>query len=327
MSQPVPEPPTAAPEAAPLPMRAEPAMTAGEAAFAVLRAQYRAMRDEEAAVLGGENGEAPHRMHAAIRRLRTALAVFHSALPVRAAAHRERLDQLGSALAAVRDIDVQLEQIAAWAAAASAGERDALDAVRAALDERRGKARQRVLVVSSSARWRRSLESLERFLASGPLQRSPAARVPILDLAPVILEQEYRDLVQIADPIEPDAPAEALQALRGRCERLGDTVEFFAPLYGKAARRYLKPLVAAQDLLGDHHDTVVAAATLHDVALDRKRRLAPAQLMTLGALVERSQKWASAARELLPDRYRKVTGRRWRKLIAAAQSASADRSS
>ena len=209
------------------------ATAAGEFAFTLMRAQYRAMRESESLVRGRDDPKGVHDLRVAVRRLRTALVLFDKALPARAAGYRERLGRFGSGLGALRDLDVLLGQNATWAASALATERDTLDTVGALLDHRRSAARQRVVSALCSAASRRLFESLERFLASGPQKRSAAARRPILDLAPELLGRAYRKLVTIGDHIGPEAPPEALHALRIRIKRLRYAVEFFEPFYGK----------------------------------------------------------------------------------------------
>jgi CHAD domain-containing protein len=297
--------------------------TAGGLAFAILRGQYGLMRAHEPEVEHADDSETLHRLRVDIRRLRAALALFADALPVRAAAHRERLGEIGGMFGAVRDLDIQLEQVTRWTATAPAAERGALELVAEVLDERRRRARRRAIVAFSTKRTRRSLEGFERFLAAGPPRRSSTARTPVVEFAPEVLVHEHRKLLAIGDAIGPESDAEALHALRIRCKRLRYGVEFFEPWYGKAARAYGRRLMALQDLLGTHQDAIVAAATLREIGLDPDRRVGAAELMTIGAQAERCLLRARRARRRLPGPYARVSGRRWRRLLRAAEKARA----
>ena len=85
----------------------------GELAFAVLRRQLAVLRAKEPGTRLGEDPEELHDMRVATRRLRAALSLFEGVLPVRAQVFREELGWLGRLLGAVRDLDVQLQGLAA----------------------------------------------------------------------------------------------------------------------------------------------------------------------------------------------------------------------
>jgi CHAD domain-containing protein len=242
--------------------------------------------------------------------------VFEEALPARAPRLRQELGWLGSLLGAVRDLDVQLERIGAWSAAAEPAEREALDVVTAVLDDRRTKARARLVAAMDSRRLVRLTSSLERFLRNG---RSPSAHVAILEAAPEVVAHGYRKVVAIGDHIKGGSPPQALHALRIRTKRLRYTVEFIEPIYSKPARTYAKRLIALQDVLGAHQDDVVAIATLRDIALDPPQKITSPTVFALGMLAERYRADATQARARFPKRYREITGARWRKVRRAME--------
>ena len=291
----------------------------GDVAFAVMRAHVAAMVRREPGVRYGNDAEDLHQMRVSIRRVRAAMVVFEEALPARAPRLRQELGWLGSLLGAVRDLDVQLEQIGAWSAAAEPAEREALDVVTAVLDERRTKARARLVAAMDSRRLVRLTSSLERFLTNGPVKRSPSAHVPILEAAPEVVALGYRKVVAIGDHIKEGSPPQALHALRIRTKRLRYTVEFIEPIYRKPARAYAKRLIALQDVLGAHQDDVVAIATLRDIALDPPQKITSPTVFALGMLAERYRADATQARARFPKRYRDVTGTRWRKVRRAME--------
>ena len=298
-------------------MEIDPAMGVGDVAFAVMRAQFAVVLEREPGVRYGNDPEDLHQMRVAIRRVRAAMVVFEEALPARAPHLRRELKWLGSLLGAVRDLDVQLAQTGEWSAAADPAEREALDLMTAVLDNRRTKARTRLKTAMDSRRLIRLNGSMEKFLIHGPVKRSAAAHIPILEAAPDVVAQGYRKVVSIGDHISDSSPAQELHALRIRAKRLRYTVEFIEPIYGKPARAYAKRLVALQDILGTHQDDVVAVSTLRDIAIDPPVRVGPPIVLVLGMLAERYRTGAAAARGRFPKRYRRVTGDRWRRLMRA----------
>jgi triphosphatase len=301
------------------PTTVDPTLGAGDVAFAVMRAHFTAMLRREPGVRYGNDAEDLHQMRVSIRRVRAAMVVFEEALPARAPRLRQELGWLGSLLGAVRDLDVQLAQIGAWSAAADPAEREALDVVTTVLDERRTKARAKLVEAMDSRRLIRLNSSMESFLKHGPIKRSHSAHVPILEAAPEVVAHGYRKVVAIGDHIGEGSPPQALHALRIRAKRLRYTVEFLEPIYKKPARAYAKRLIALQDVLGKHQDDVVAIGTLREIALDPPQKIGPAIVFALGTLAERYRHDASAARARFPKRYRGIIGDRWRKLRRAME--------
>src|SRR5262245_51331184 len=116
-------------------------LSTGEVAFAVLRRQFRALLAKEPGTRLGDDPEDLPDMRVATRRLRAAIALFEPALPVRVARLREEIGWLGGVLGAVRDLDVQLEQQAEWAAERPERERQALDPLREVIERARSRAR------------------------------------------------------------------------------------------------------------------------------------------------------------------------------------------
>lgn len=311
---PEPEEPTAAeverPHAAEL---GSPQALTGDVAYGLMCAQADLMHAHAPAVERADEPEALHELRVDIRRLRAALALFAEALPRTAAAHRERLGSLGSMLGAVRDLDVQAGRVAVWIAN-EAADRSTLELLASTLEECRHAARRRAVAALASKRAARVFASLDAFLQRGPLKRSSVAHTPLAELAPDLIREEHRKMVAVGDSLGPDAQPDALHALRIRCKRVRYAVEFFEPWHTKAARAYLRRLVALQDLLGQHQDAVVAAASIRQIGLDAGRRVSSDQLLTLGMLVERCREEARAAHRALPRVYARVSGRRWRRL-------------
>ena len=297
----------------------DPTLGAGDVAFAVMRAHFTAMLRREPGVRYGNDAEDLHQMRVSIRRVRAAMVVFEEALPARAPRLRQELGWIGKLLGAVRDLDVQLEQIGVWSAAAEPPEREALDVVAAVLDDRRTKARTKLVAAMDSRRLIRLNTSLEKFLVHGPVKRSHTAHVPILEAGPEVVAHGYRKVVAIGDHIKDNSPPQALHALRIRAKRLRYTVEFLEPIYHKQARAYAKRLVALQDVLGRHQDDVVALSTLREIALDPPQKIGPAIVFALGTLAERYRADAAQARERFPKRYKGITSDRWRKLRRAME--------
>jgi CHAD domain-containing protein len=88
-------------------------------------------------------------------------------------------------------------------------------------------------------------------------------------------EETLRDLVRApwkhlrnaVDDLPDPAPDPALHQVRIRAKRARYAAEVVGPAFGKDARKFAKAITDLQDVLGEHQDSVVAAAWLRTNAL------------------------------------------------------------
>jgi CHAD domain-containing protein len=286
--------------------------TLGETAFATLRAQFAVFVEKEAGTRLGDDPEQLHDMRVASRRLRAAMRLFESALPPRLLELREDLADVAAALGEVRDLDVQLERFAEWAA------RDPRLAA-AVLDPRhRVEARRRMLALLDSARYRTFRRRFAAALRRGPVRGDPAASTPILAAAPDLVFARRKKVRKAAKRIDFESPPAAYHALRILCKRLRYALEFLAGVYGRPAEDFAKRIADVQDLLGRHQDASVAIGLVEGV-LDRGDALPPATAFAMGVAAERSRQEAAGLRRLFPRVYERTKGRPWRRLERAME--------
>lgn len=210
----------------------------------------------------GEDAEFVHDMRVASRRIRATMSAFDPYLPLPVRRLRPEMGWLTGALGEVRDLDVQLDQLAGWRASLPGLPPSALDQLEAALRSRRERARKRMLVALDS---RRHDRLVERFIAA--LRRDiprtvPAARVPVLAVAPKLVEKRYRRVRRLGDLITPQSPPGDYHALRIEAKKLRYACEFAAPLYDRPAADFALRVTALQDVLGEHQDADVAVQHL-----------------------------------------------------------------
>lgn len=295
-------------------LEADDSSTVGELAFAVMRRQFEAMLAQEPGSRLGEDPEAVHDMRVAGRRLRAALSLFRDALPARAGRLRVELGWVAGGLGAVRDLDVQLEQLGEWRAGAEVEEAAALDAVVGVVRRRRVAARREMLRALDSRRYDRLVAGFTEFLQRGPSVRSPAARRPALEAVPPLIERRYRRFRKRGDGIRSSSDPAAYHRLRIRGKRLRYALEFVKPLYPAHVDDLVRALVQVQDTLGLHQDAEVAVAHLRDLVNESGPDLPPAAVFALGRVTERYVQQARGLRDGFPTVYRGVRGRPWKDL-------------
>jgi CHAD domain-containing protein len=290
-------------------------LATGEAAFAILRRQFAAFQSHEAGSRLGEDPEEVHDMRVAARRLRAALQLFEDALPGDAQRLRDELGWAAGALGAVRDLDVQLEQAAAWLAESPPEDRDALDALRRVLQDRRAVARRSMLRALDSPRYDRLVADFTSMLQRGPLPESPTATLPVLAVAPDLLERRYKKVRKLGDGITGDSAPAEYHELRIQCKRLRYALEFFEPLYRKPVRDLVPSIIAVQDVLGRHQDAEVAIGQLRELTTGTGRRLPAEAAFVAGGIARWYEERAAAERAAFPKVYRQLKNNKgWNKL-------------
>jgi CHAD domain-containing protein len=284
----------------------------GRAALAVLRRHFVVLLAKEPGTRLGDDPEELHDMRVAGRRLRAALSLFADVLPPSAASFGDDLRWLGRALGAVRDFDVQLEQLDGWLAQLPEPDREALAAVRALLETDRAAAREAMLSDLDSRRYEVFVGRFGRMLRVARGRRSGPASLPALVVAPSLIEDRFAALRAAAEQIAGDSPASDYHRLRIRCKRLRYALEFLADLYPGQTRRLTKRLVALQDVLGLHQDADVAIERLRALAATRGTELPPEAIFAMGELAERYRRRAVELRARVPQAYARVGGKAWK---------------
>lgn len=205
----------------------------------------------------GEGVEALHDMRVACRRLRALLRCFTDAFPARRARELTNdLRWLGRSLGTVRDVDVQLERLAAEHASLRKPQRAAIAPYAGALRRLRTSRRPALLAQLNGARYLRLLRRLE---ACVDAETEPPDSTSLAAAGRRAIRKSSRRLHKRARAIGHQPSAEDLHAVRILAKRLRYACEFVQPLTGSAGARFIKRLVKLQDLLGAHNDAIVAA--------------------------------------------------------------------
>ena len=237
-----------------------------DAGPACLAAYLRAQRDavvENDPGVRAEDADAVHDMRVAIRRLRATLRTYRPVFDrTRTEPLRDELHWLAGLLGPVRDADVLRDRIAEQV---DGSVRQRVLA-RVAVDQARARAALAAALDGDRyATVRRSLDALSTDESvAGTRERATTER----------LRKGARKALRRADQRLDSALAATedrdagLHQARKAYKRARYAAELVTPLVGRRARKLAKRLGALQDVLGDHHDRVVAAALLRDFGID-----------------------------------------------------------
>jgi triphosphatase len=223
------------------------------------------------AAAGRDGPEPVHEMRVAVRRLRSAVALFRPAVGCPAVdACAAGLKALADRLGPARDWDVFVAETAASVAKVLPDDAS-LRRLRAVAERRRRQA------YAGLREWLRGVEFRRLGLALAGLaggrawqtaldpQQAETMGLGLEAFASRALARRLNRLAAAGEAIE-HLDTTALHAVRLRAKRMRYVAEVFAPLYpGKATRRFMRRLARLQDRLGRLNDSSVADTLLADL--------------------------------------------------------------
>jgi CHAD domain-containing protein len=202
----------------------------------------------------------------------------------------------------VRDLDVLLERLRREGEDLSPRLRVLFEA----LETRRDEARAALLEDLRSGRY---VDLLDRLVEAAREPRlSDRAQRPSRKVLPALAARSWRKLDKAARVLGDDSPDEDLHRVRVLTKRARYAAEAVAPALarkpGRKAARFAGRAADVQDVLGELQDSVVAAKTLQDFALERRHK-GPLNLAT-GRMLERESRRHDAARAAFGPAMRKL---------------------
>jgi inorganic triphosphatase YgiF len=244
--------------------------------------------DNQAPAYVGQDSEGVHQMRVGVRRLRSALQLFHSVLPedeVRTL--RARLGWLARELGAARDIDVFLEQQLEPLFRQRADDA-ALKRLRDEALGAREHSYETLRHALDSERCTRLLLETSHWIARRAWREQPLSEQSARLFAPArlttggLLGRLHRRMLELGEHIEDRSLAEK-HALRIRAKKLRYASELLEGLYpGKRVRRLLKRLPELQDQLGHLADLQIADRLLDELLARMGDEAGPAQQRAAG---------------------------------------------
>ena len=232
-----------------------------EAGRKLFARQLRRMKSHEAGSRTGEDIESVHQMRVAIRRMRSLFNLIGNHYqPKTVAKHGRGLRRIARALGAVRDLDVLIVDLQAFAGTLPADSQAAMAGVIDRLDDRRQAYRESLNALFDSRRYARFLRDFNR-LCRKPGRGTPKlakkeAPHQVRHVLPLLMHDRLAR-VKAYDTVLPAAEDATLHALRVEFKQLRYAVEHFQPLLGSSAGRFLVQVKAMQELLGRIQDIAV----------------------------------------------------------------------
>jgi CHAD domain-containing protein len=238
----------------------------------------------------GKDPEGVHQARVATRRFRSSLRSFGATLqPEWTVRLRDRAKWLADRLGAVRDADVLSARLQGLVERLPEGDAEGADWLLKRLDRQRDAARGTLLAAMRGDTYIQLLDEMVA-AAANPMVLDgdrPAADVLVPGVAKTW--RRMRREVRRAGPNPTDAQLHQIRIRAKRCRYAAEAVE---PVVGKPARRFAAAAEAVQEVLGDHHDAVVAQDWLREAAANAPGRSA----LVAGLLIAAEREEAERSR-------------------------------
>lgn len=298
---------------------------ADAAAAAVLRRLLVVVSENLEGAIAAEDPEYLHQLRIAVRRSRTIQRQLKGVFPaLELAGYRSEFRWLQRATGPLRDLDVALEELDALRELLPEALRGDLGPLELVLGRRRFAAQQALPATLRSTRlvelfedWERTLESLVEL----PLDDRPDARRSIGSLTGDRVVALYRRIVRMGEKLDASSSAESFHELRKKGKELRYMLELLATRVfpEDVVAPLVRSLKGLQDVLGRHQDREVQIAMLRSLA-DEVAALpgGGAACLAMGALVQRLDEDAQAARREFGERFAELADEHRREQIAAA---------
>lgn len=271
---------------------------AGEVVLAYVTTQVRAITAYDPRVRRDEP-DAVHQMRVATRRARSALQAFGKLVePARARPLRDELRWLATVLGRARDAEVLLARFESRLAEAAAEHQTGPVSIRITghFTRELAQARAAALVELDGPRYLALLDELDAFVGDPPL--TPLAERAAVKVLPAQVRRAARRLERAIAGIGAHDRDAAIHEARKAAKRARYAAEAAAPALGARAAKLARRTKQLQELLGEHHDSVVARQVLRGLA--DEARGAAEDTFTYGVLHESEACQARAIERAMP---------------------------
>ena len=283
------------------------ATSIGVMALAILKREGNRLLALNKEVAASCEAEAIHQMRVTTRRIQVALRYLGRYIPAGYASLRDELKPTFQALGAVRDYDVDIEQLVS-----SCPESYARRMLIETLSCERQKAASELAAQLGSEEHMRLLDEV-RQMTQLPVSSLPKrARRRAANVAPDVIGKHFKKLQKRIRRIDSTSAQEEIHDLRKRSKKFRYLLEFFVVVYGKPAKEIVKEMKCLQDNLGEYIDSCGAIETLERLrtlaALDEGAR------ELVKDLIEMHSARSEEALNTLPKARRSLKGKAWKKL-------------
>lgn len=256
----------------------------------ILTYQLQRFREQLPGVRQDIDTEFVHQARVATRRMRSALRLFHDAVPENTGTYLAgELKWLGGMFGTVRDLDVFLLNLSRFEGQIKFFPGRKKKAFENWLEKHRRAPLKALHEALDSARYKNLERRLGRFLER-PLPARPLAPLAIKsvrDVAPVIIHENFEAVMAQGHKVLAKPKLKQFHRLRIEMKKLRYASEFMAPAYDGSLDPFIERTVEIQDCLGELQDTVFTSGFVEDLLRDWKGKIVdPDLLFILGEIYQ-----------------------------------------
>jgi CHAD domain-containing protein len=248
----------------------------------ILAVEFRWLEEQLSGVISDRDPEFVHQARVATRRMRSALILFHNAIPEATAIYFEdRLKWLGGLFGEVRDLDVFIINLTGYKGMIESFSKKKRKTLESLVVKQRRIPLKALSDALKSRRFKNFETRMTKFLAEPCMdcQELPTAMKPIREVAPPMITQKFDNVLEQSKKALSNPKLNEFHALRIQMKRLRYTFEFLAPPYGGAFDEVIHRTVEIQDCLGELQDTVFNQKLITHILEDWEGKLVDADLI------------------------------------------------
>ena len=248
----------------------------------ILAVEFRWLEEQLSGAISDRDPEFVHQARVATRRMRSALILFHNAIPETTAIYFEdRLKWLGGLFGEVRDLDVFIINLTGYKGMIESFSKKKRKTLESLVVKQRRIPLKALSDALKSRRFKNFESRMTKFLAEPCVdcQELPTAMKPIREVAPPMITQKFDNVIEQSKKTLANPKLNEFHALRIQMKRLRYTFEFLAPPYGGAFDEVIHRTVEIQDCLGELQDTVFNQKLITHILEDWEGKLVDEDLI------------------------------------------------
>jgi len=281
-----------------------------------LRQQISVWLAREPEVRRSANTEALRRLRRAGQRFDAALRLFEDHVPAELQRFQPEFKSLLRSLGAVRDLDIRLQAVERFRRTLTGPERKAFEPLRQLMQAEHSQLRARMLHelgdVGPAVRMRRWRRSLTHFPA-----HSDSGHALAVTVMPALIRARRRKVRKAVRRLNARSTETQYHAVRVRVKKLRYAVESTIALYGPRAEKFLRTLRKIQRSLGEQHDAYIVRQAVLALVRRPTGELSAEAVLLMNRMAAQQTAAAVEAREAFHRNYRKLHGKRWKRLRRA----------
>jgi triphosphatase len=267
----------------------------------ILAYQLQRFREQLPGVRRDIDTEFVHQARVATRRMRSALRLFHDAVPGNTGAYLAgELKWLGGMFGTVRDLDVFLLNLSRFEGQMQYFPKRKKEALENWIEKQRRAPLKVLHEALDSARYKNLEGRLSRFLER-PLPahpQAPLALKPVREVAPVIIQENFEAVMDRGRKVLANPKLKQFHRLRIKMKKLRYAAEFMGPAYDGHLDPFIERTVEIQDCLGELQDTVFTREFVEGLLRDWKGKIVdPDLLFILGEIYQLQREIARLRQE------------------------------